>query len=247
MKRFAFLPVVAKLFLSFLFLISLTSTLLAQPLTQVACPGFVASRLVVGQQARVLPGDANNVRSRPDSGAELTGQIPAGAAFIVLEGPTCANGYAWWRVDYNGLVGWTVEGSGDQYWLEPAGVLPSQAPTLTATITMTPSGPELAACPGFLPSRLIVGERGRVLPGDANNMRTEADSNAQLVIEIPGGATFTVLEGPLCIGGMAWWRVDYVGRTGWTAEGLNDVYWLEPAGPIPTQAPTLTPSITNTP
>jgi hypothetical protein len=50
----------------------------------------------------------------------LIGQIPSGGVFSVLEGPICdANGRAWWRVDYNGLLGWTVEGQGSEYYVEP--------------------------------------------------------------------------------------------------------------------------------
>lgn len=220
-------------------------TLVAQQ-NATACPGTLASRLVAGEQGRVAPGNANNIRSTASTDGQLLGEIPAGGTFLILEGPTCAGGYAWWRVDYNGTVGWTVEGSDTEYWLEPAGPLPTQAATLTPSTTQ-PETPQQVACPGFLPSRLLVGEQGRVVPGPANNLRSEPASGTQQLAEIPGGATFLVLEGPLCAQGLAWWRVDYRGQIGWTAEGSDDVYWLEPAGPVPTQAPTLTPTITFTP
>lgn len=225
------------------------SLLAAHPVFQEAtsCPGALASRLVVGEQGRVGPGGANNVRSEAATSGQLLGQIPGGGAFIVLEGPVCGEGFAWWRVDYNGLTGWTAEGQGTDYWLEPAGPLPTQAPTLTAFPTATPEFPQSAACPGFMPSRLIVGEQGRVVPGPSNNLRAEPASDTQLLAEIPGGARFLVLEGPICAAGLAWWRVDYYGKVGWTPEGSKNTYWLEPAGPVPTPAPTLTPSITPTP
>jgi len=39
----------------------------------------------------------------------------------VLSGPQCGpEGMAWWRVNYNGLIGWTAEGEAGVYWLEPA-------------------------------------------------------------------------------------------------------------------------------
>ncbi|MCB9459532.1 MAG: SH3 domain-containing protein [Anaerolineaceae bacterium] len=218
--------------------------LLAQSET---CSGAPASRLVVGEQGNVTAGGANNLRAQPRTDAELIGQIPAGGIFIVLAGPTCADGYAWWQVDYNGLVGWTVEGQASDYWLEPLGPVPTQAPTVTLFPSSTPEFPLGTACPGFLPSRLIVGEQGRVTAGGTNNMRVDPDAGSEKVGEIRAGARFLVLEGPVCAGGLAWWRVEYSRVTGWTAEGLNDTYWLEPAGPVPTQAPTLTPTITNTP
>ena len=52
------------------------------------------------------------------SGAEV-GQIPGGERVLVLDGPVCADGFAWWEVDYNGVIGWTVEGSGADYWVLP--------------------------------------------------------------------------------------------------------------------------------
>jgi hypothetical protein len=86
----------------------------------VTCPGFLPSRLRPNRPGRVVPGDANNLRSEASVASDVVGQIPGESFFIVLEGPVCAEDYAWWRVDYNGTVGWTVEGSEDEYWLEPS-------------------------------------------------------------------------------------------------------------------------------
>jgi hypothetical protein len=99
-------------------------TLVAPPSAALAnCPGTLPSRLTVGQLGRVTPGDPNNLRAAPSLQAQLLGQIPGSGVFTVLSGPQCADGMAWWEVDYNGLRGWTVEGRGDTYWLEPAQAL----------------------------------------------------------------------------------------------------------------------------
>jgi len=82
------------------------------------CPDSLPPQLVVGEAARVAPGEANNVRNRPETSGELIGQIPGGALFTVLAGPACGDGFTWWQVQYGDLVGWTVEGNED-YWLEP--------------------------------------------------------------------------------------------------------------------------------
>jgi hypothetical protein len=84
----------------------------------ISCPGALPSRLVVGGQGHVLPDGPNRVRIEP-AGAVI-GRIPEGESFAVLTGPRCtSNHIAWWKVDYNGLVGWTPEGQGLEYWLEP--------------------------------------------------------------------------------------------------------------------------------
>jgi hypothetical protein len=76
--------------------------------------------LQVGELARVVPGDPNNLRENHGTGSQSIGQIPGGEVFTVLMGPDCdAAGYAWWQVDYKGTIGWTAEGVGDIYWLEP--------------------------------------------------------------------------------------------------------------------------------
>jgi len=87
----------------------------------ITCPGALPSRLRANRFGRVLPGDANNLRAEPTTGSELIGRIPGEGFFVILEGPVCAEDYAWWRVDYSGTQGWTVEGTGEEYWVEPSG------------------------------------------------------------------------------------------------------------------------------
>ncbi|MDX2162233.1 MAG: hypothetical protein SF162_12980 [bacterium] len=82
-------------------------------------------RLVVGERGRVLPGDPNNVRDQPSASGVRVGQIPGGGHFTVLEGPVCAEGYNWWRIQTADVSGWTVEGADGDYWVEP---LPADAP-----------------------------------------------------------------------------------------------------------------------
>jgi uncharacterized protein YraI len=87
--------------------------------TLLACTNSPPTRLSVGQTARVSAGSPNNVRSSPSTSAQRIGQIPGGASFQILEGPICGDGLTFWRVNYNGLIGWTAEGQDREYWLEP--------------------------------------------------------------------------------------------------------------------------------
>jgi serine/threonine protein kinase/formylglycine-generating enzyme required for sulfatase activity len=82
------------------------------------CAGLQPTRLTVGRKARVTQGDPNRVREEP--GGKIVGKIPPEGVFKVLGGPRCTlDGMAWWRIDYEGLVGWTAEANRDYYWLEP--------------------------------------------------------------------------------------------------------------------------------
>lgn len=107
-------------------------TALAQ---QASCPGSLPLRLSIGDPAQVTPGASNRMRAEATTSAARIGEIPGGSVVLVLDGPVCADGYTWWQVDYDGLVGWTVEGS-DSYWLEPRGALRATSPEL-ASIALT--------------------------------------------------------------------------------------------------------------
>ncbi len=130
---------------------------------------------------------------------------------------------------------------------------PTATDTFTPTMTFTPSDtptptetprPGAAHCAGFLYSRLMVGEQGRVLPGgDPNRLRDQPSADAAQVGVIPPEQTFDVLQGPECDpAGRAWWRVRYLKTEGWTVEGEGQIYYVEPIIP-----PTATLFPTNTP
>lgn len=85
-----------------------------------------------------------------------------------------------------------------------------------------------AVCPDSLPPILVIGELGRVLPGDPNRLRAEPSTNGAELGSVPGGAVFTVLDGPVCAEGYTWWQVDYSGSIGWTVQGSSTTYWIEP-------------------
>lgn len=89
--------------------------------TPITCEGFMVSRLTIGAQGRVTTGQniPNRLREQPATDAVQIGRIPSGAVFQVLDGPVCADGFAWWQVAYDGRTGWTAEGTDGDYWLEP--------------------------------------------------------------------------------------------------------------------------------
>lgn len=85
------------------------------------------------------------------------------------------------------------------------------------------------ACAMAPTPRLVVGWSGHVIPNTApNNMRTEP-ATGEVIGQLQPGASFLILAGPVCANGLYWWQVDnYNGLVGWTAEGDNGQYWLEP-------------------
>ena len=77
----------------------------------------------------------------------------------------------------------------------------SAAVSLLLVPALLPAIAQDAACPDAPAPRLIVGEQGRVTLGDPNNVRDAAARSGNLIGEIPGGAIFDVLEGPVCADG----------------------------------------------
>lgn len=82
-----------------------------------------------------------------------------------------------------------------------------------------------------LASRFESGMVGRVLPGDANRVRAEADRNADQTGTLPGGHYFRALDGVACSGGYTWRQIEVSNGTdvlqGWTVEGTATDYFVE--------------------
>jgi dipeptidyl aminopeptidase/acylaminoacyl peptidase len=84
-----------------------------------ACPENLPGRLMIGQRGRVISDVDLRIRPQPGLVEGEIGKMPLGSEFTVLEGPECADRLTWWKVDYQGVVGWVSEGRGVAYWVEP--------------------------------------------------------------------------------------------------------------------------------
>ncbi|MBL8133413.1 MAG: hypothetical protein JNL42_16250 [Anaerolineae bacterium] len=166
------------------------------------CPPLTSAP-PLGSTGRVTPGLPNRLRATASLSGRYLRSIPANDTFIYVGGPLCADGMNWWQIDYRGTIGWTAAGYAND-WIEPA------------------------VCPGFTTSRLAAGRAARVSPGLPNNLRVYPTVTSFVQIAIPGGAALSVIEGPVCSEGMAWWRVRYGFYDGWTSEGQGATYWLQP-------------------
>lgn len=201
--------------------------LISPSLVQAQASGCPEPRLAVGGQGRVSPGSPNRIRDTPSTSGTQVGQIPGEAVFDVLEGPTCAEGFLWWRVEFNDIEGWTVEGNADGYFVEPFDAEP-----VSCDVDDVPA------------PRLIIGQQGNVTSSTPSRIRVAPSVNAEQRGQINPFDTFVVLDGPVCADGYNWWQVRSGGVTGWVAEGAGDDYFLAPIPPTPTLPPTRTPTAT---
>ncbi|MBE2269851.1 MAG: SH3 domain-containing protein [Anaerolinea sp.] len=99
-----------------------TYVLRAQTATpEPVCPNAPPTRLIVYQRARVATADPRpvNVRSGAGTQNDRIAQIPSNEVFFVLDGPVCSERYAWYRIDFDGVVGWIAEGDNISYYVEP--------------------------------------------------------------------------------------------------------------------------------
>lgn len=88
----------------------------ARPL-EITCPGALPSRLRTNQPAQVIARNGTNLRESPGINAPLLRGLPENAVILVLAGPVCSDGYAWWEVRHEGRTGWTAEAGRSDYWL----------------------------------------------------------------------------------------------------------------------------------
>jgi len=82
------------------------------------------TRLAVGKNAQPAGAItlANNIRSAPKIADNIIGSFTPGMFVKIVDGPVCADGYVFWKVESRfipGGAGWTAEGDGKQYFLEP--------------------------------------------------------------------------------------------------------------------------------
>lgn len=85
------------------------------------CAGAPPTRIILGVRGRVTDDDESplNVRAAPGLGSEILLRIAPGGVFFVTDGPACADGYVWYRIEYGEVQGWVAEGDASVYYIEP--------------------------------------------------------------------------------------------------------------------------------
>lgn len=152
--------------------------------------------------------------------------IPKGTILQVHSQPYCENSQ-WFRDfsimgEINQLVSIRYDKT-SQFSLRPLAELPP---------TLTPDAAEIPACPGTLPSRLQVGMNAQVTKSGMApqlSLRAQPSMNAEKVHFIAASRKMVILEGPVCADGSYWWRIrSEQGFDGWSREGDNEDYWIDP-------------------
>lgn len=162
--------------------------------------------LTAGQPARVTAPNGLNMRSAPTSAGTLILQLATGQKVTLLEGPTQAEGYTWWKVDSgDGQSGWVAQGDQETAWLS-AQIGAPQA------VNRSPR----------------VGER--VIISADLSVRATPGSDATLLTRIGPNTQMTVLAGPQSASGLNWYQVRSDDGTveGWVAEGDGESRWVSP-------------------
>jgi hypothetical protein len=104
------------------------------------------------------------------------------------------------------------------------------APTAYILPTRTPMAGAYSACPNAYPSVLHLGDVAMVStdPPIENNLRDKPSTESPITGTLEPGEEVNIVGGPECMNVYVWWKVTSRSstRTGWTAEGNWNDYWL---------------------
>ena len=102
-------------------LASSTPAPLINPQEAVQCPDAPDIRLIIQERGRVTDNndDTLNLRSGPGTSFDILVALNPRDEFTVIEGPTCAEGFSWFRVRAAATIGWIAEGDSEDYYVEP--------------------------------------------------------------------------------------------------------------------------------
>ncbi len=193
------------------------------------CPGSLLSRLAVGEFGTVTDTPDNkptNLRSQPSAKSNKLASMNEGEDFIVIGGPTCAEGYTWWQVWYWGfnLNGWAAEGT-SYYFIEPFSSIEKAVSGVSTVPVSSDPVDHSFNCGSALPTNLYIGAFAKVafesgywtLP-----VYSEASQYSKLNGSIEEGVNMNIEDGPICAEGAIWWKVAASywenGTEGWIPE-----------------------------
>lgn len=151
------------------------------------------------------------------------------ALMIVLLGTACTESEEP-AITESPQVTVTAFPTANRHTATPAPTLPPL--TEVARRPQTPPATRTPPCDDAPPTRLIVGERGRVGAEDMRplNIRAEAGTDARITGRLEVGDVVRIIDGPRCANGFVWYLMERIEGegTGWIAEGEASFYYIEP-------------------
>ncbi len=201
-----------------------TATVAPSP-TSAPPPPVAPQGLTPGGRALVTAPAGLNMRIQPTSDSQLLIRLTTGKSVNVVEGPTQAENFTWWRVDDGeGHVGWVAERDAETQWLTPDGGAVASAPA-TGVGGVNPNARPVDRAPR-------VGDRVEVTmqSGAQLTLRTNPDRDSAIVTRVNIGQRFSIESGPQASDGYDWYliRSDDNAIRGWAAAGDGRIRWLSP-------------------
>lgn len=192
--------------------------------TATETPAPQADGLQSGARALVTAPAGLNMRAQPTSNSQLIVRLGSGVRVTVVEGPSQAEGFTWWRVDDGqGKVGWVAERDAETVWLTLEGGVAGVPQTGTGGLN--PNARPVDRSPR-------AGDRVEVtMPsGSQLTIRTAPGRDASTVTRVDPGVRFAVESGPQPADGYDWYliRSDDGQIRGWAAGGDGRTRWLSP-------------------
>lgn len=151
-------------------------------------------------------------RTEPNGSSPWVNYYSQSVVVRITGGPVCDGiRYNWWQVRGPGNDGWVAEGVPGNYFLQLA-------------------APPGGGTPCNPPAHLNIGQRALTLLD--LNVHDAASPDGLVLTVVPSGSYVNVLEGPVCMGGYNYWRVQAVVvnvlYTGWVADGSTaGTPWLQ--------------------
>jgi hypothetical protein len=164
--------------------------------------------LVPGSRMPLLNGV--RIRQEPNLAGLVLTVAPVGEFVTIIDGPECIDELNWWlvQVPFAGLIiqGWMAEGRAERTFVTDPDLPPPDQ-----------------ICGPSLP-RLHIGDRASVNTDDLvpKNLRIGPGLNEPILATLIEGIAFDILEGPVCMDNLNWWRIQIVARPeviGWLSEG----------------------------
>jgi hypothetical protein len=147
--------------------------------------------LAKGVVAQVVNTPFLHLRASPSLECEIIATMPEGATVTILsDSPIMADGFQWWKVSFDGLVGFAVG-----TWLAPV----AQGTPQSCVATCLAPDEDAVVVVVFL------------------NLRRDHSLNCDILAQMNQGTVVHIIDGPVIQDGHQWWRVNFQGMTGFAA------------------------------